>query len=376
MTLLSHWYRIRGRFLAGQDTDLTQKLATVPVEARLVLDTSLDKIKDNVLKHLDIIAQYTGSDIFLLRPREADPDNISASYANGTDQSLEQRLQIAIYGDVESSEHAKMRVLIMIDQIVSRLSELWKTPANVGQLKRQVDLLRLETSLHQVICGRTRKTIRYIESITKTAIYFPPPFPRVYGYIPPGAHRRGEDEVYITGVSQENINQAKKKIHALVINTKCYMKEIMVSPHKIDSILLGRLDKVRKVMEANGSYVLFPQLGSQRGMIRIQGVEILHVERTAREIMALVSSCESRYRLAMLIASRPASSIMRHGGSYSQIHRRPTNAHRRLQTSGSCSLTSVPIQAQISRSKSSASLSTAPMMLSRPPWSSFTRYLS
>jgi len=157
------------------------------------------------------------------------------------------------------------------------------------QLKRTVDVMKLELSLHTIICGRTRKNIRLIESISNTAIYFPPPFPRVYGYTPPGAHRRGEDEVYITGDSQENINQAKKKLHELVMNTKCYVKDVVVSASKIDAILLDRLDKVRKVMETNGSYVLFPQLGSQRGLIRVQGTEILHVERTVREIMALVS---------------------------------------------------------------------------------------
>lgn len=149
--------------------------------------------------------------------------------------------------------------------------------------------MKLELSLHTIICGRTRKNIRLIESASNTAIYFPPPFPRIYGYTPPGAHRRGEDEVYITGENQECINQAKKKLHELVMNTKCYVKDVMVSAHKIDAILLDRLDKVRKVMETNGSYVLFPQLGSQRGLIRVQGTEILHVERTVREIMALVS---------------------------------------------------------------------------------------
>ena len=147
--------------------------------------------------------------------------------------------------------------------------------------------------MHTIICGRTRKNIRLIEAATNTAIYFPPPFPRVYGYTPPGAHRRGEDEVFITGESQDSINVAKKKLHDLVLNTKCYAKNAMISPHKIDSILLDRLDKVRRIMEMNGAYVLFPQLGSQRGMIRIQGPEILHVERTAREIMALVSTCSS-----------------------------------------------------------------------------------
>ena len=150
--------------------------------------------------------------------------------------------------------------------------------------------MKLELSLHTIICGRTRKNIRLIESASNTAIYFPPPFPRIYGYTPPGGHKRGEDEVYITGKSQENIVHAKKKLHELVMNTKCYVKDVMVSANKIDSILLDRLDKVRKVMELNGSYVLFPPLGSQRGIIRVQGTEILHVERTVREIMALVIS--------------------------------------------------------------------------------------
>ena len=148
--------------------------------------------------------------------------------------------------------------------------------------------MKLEHSLHKIVCGRTRKNIRLIEADSNTAIYFPPPFPRVYGYTPPGAHRRGEDEVFITGDSQENINQAKKKLHELVMNTKCYLKEVMLSASKIDSILLDRLDKVRKVMESNGSYVMFPTLGSQRQTVKIQGTEILHVERTVREIMALV----------------------------------------------------------------------------------------
>ena len=95
--------------------------------------------------------------------------------------------------------------------------------------------------------------------------------------------------MFITGENQDCINHAKKKLRELVLNTKCYVKDVMVSAHKIDSIILDRLDKVRKVMETNGSYVLFPQLGSQRGLIRVQGTEILHVERTVREIMALVN---------------------------------------------------------------------------------------
>ena len=156
------------------------------------------------------------------------------------------------------------------------------------QLQRHVDGIKLELSLHNITCGRTRKNVRLVEAISNTAIYFPPPFPRIYGYSPPGAHKRGEDEIYITGENKQCVDMAKKKLRELVLNTKCYVKDVMVSAHKIDSILLDRLEKVRKVMETNGTYVLFPQLGSQRGLIRVQGTEILHVERTVREIMALV----------------------------------------------------------------------------------------
>jgi hypothetical protein len=142
--------------------------------------------------------------------------------------------------------------------------------------------------MHTLVCGRSRKNIKLIESATKTAIYFPPPFPRVFGYNPPGATRRSEDEVFVTGESEERIQQAKQKLRELVMGVKLYVKDVAVNCNKIDNILLDRLDKVRKVMESNGSYVQFPQLGSQRGIIRVQGTEVLHVERTVREIMALV----------------------------------------------------------------------------------------
>ena len=89
------------------------------IDEQFVLDSSLNGIQQRVLAHLDTIATFTGTDIFLLKSRPADQDNLSANYSNGTDQTLEQRLRIAIYGDTESVEHAKMRVLIMIDQIVS-----------------------------------------------------------------------------------------------------------------------------------------------------------------------------------------------------------------------------------------------------------------
>jgi hypothetical protein len=146
----------------------------------------------------------------------------------------------------------------------------------------------LELSLHTVICGRSRKQVKLIESATNTAIYFPPPFPQVYRYCPEGAKRRNPEEIFITGENPQNIAMAKQKIHELALRVRLFVKSVVVSPAKIDSILLSRLDKVRKIMETNGTFILFPQLASQRNLVRIQGVEGLHVERTVREIMGLV----------------------------------------------------------------------------------------
>lgn len=142
--------------------------------------------------------------------------------------------------------------------------------------------------MHTLICGRARKNIKLIESATNTAIYFPPPFPRLYGYTPPGAIRRPEDEIIITGENPDDILQAKRRLHDLVLSTRAFVKEVIVTTSKIDSILLERLDKVRKIIENNGSYILLPPLGFQRGPIRVQGTDVLNVERTVRELMALV----------------------------------------------------------------------------------------
>lgn len=82
--------------------------------------------------------------------------------------------------------------------------------------------MKLELTMHTLICGRGRKNIKMIESATGTAIYFPPPFPRLFGYTPPGAQRRPDDLVYITGETSECILRAKQRLHDLVMSTKVF----------------------------------------------------------------------------------------------------------------------------------------------------------
>ncbi|CAG8961134.1 hypothetical protein HYFRA_00002677 [Hymenoscyphus fraxineus] len=250
------------------DTPLALRCTIVDIDGELVIDSEATALKSHVVDHLDQISAFCGVDIFLLGPKFA---SLSEGLNSNGDAGRDHRWRVAIYGDMESAEHAKTRVLIFIDRLLGRV----------------VDGTMLELSLHTVVCGRSRKNIKIIESATNTAIYFPPPFSQVYRYCPAGAQRRNPEEIFITGDTPQNITAAKQKIHDLVSRTRVFMKDAVVAAAKIDSILLSRLDKVRKIMETNGTFIQFPALASTRNMIRIQGVEGLHVERTVRDIMSL-----------------------------------------------------------------------------------------
>lgn len=84
-----------------------------------MINHDLKGVRKEVLDHIDVVAKWTGTDLFLLNPKSQDPEAPMASYGNGSDPQFDQRLRILIYGDPESAEHAKTRTLIMIDQIVS-----------------------------------------------------------------------------------------------------------------------------------------------------------------------------------------------------------------------------------------------------------------
>lgn len=85
------------------------------IDTGLIMDAERLQIKVAVLNQLDLIAKTTKADIFMLYPKPADIE--SASF-NGNLEGMDNRLRCAIYADMETMEHAKTRVLIMIDQIV------------------------------------------------------------------------------------------------------------------------------------------------------------------------------------------------------------------------------------------------------------------
>ena len=73
----------------------------------------------------------------------------------------------------------------------------------------------VEVSLHSVLCGRSRKNVKQIESATRTAVYLPPPFPRVYGYFPRGCQRRHPDEIFVVGATKADVSKAEQMLNSL-----------------------------------------------------------------------------------------------------------------------------------------------------------------
>jgi hypothetical protein len=88
----------------------------VDIDGDLVIDSKDTALKSHVIEHLDQVAAFCGVDIFLLGPKFT---SVTDGLSGNGDAGRDERWRVAIYGDMESAEHAKTRVLIFIDRLVS-----------------------------------------------------------------------------------------------------------------------------------------------------------------------------------------------------------------------------------------------------------------
>lgn len=86
------------------------------IDGDLVIDSNATALKSHVVEHLDSVANFCGVDIFLLGPKF---NSVTDGLNGNGDAGRDERWRVAIYGDMESAEHAKTRVLIFIDRLVS-----------------------------------------------------------------------------------------------------------------------------------------------------------------------------------------------------------------------------------------------------------------
>jgi len=96
-------------------TPLSLRCTTVVADGHLVANLSEGVLKKSVTDFLDETSAFCGGDIFLLGPKLTP---LTGGLNGDVDLLRDQRWRVAIYGDYLSSEHAKTRVLIHIDQLV------------------------------------------------------------------------------------------------------------------------------------------------------------------------------------------------------------------------------------------------------------------
>jgi hypothetical protein len=149
---------------------------------------------ENIHTQLQNISTYSGAQIFVVKPKESDIADQDHDCMRG------KMVQIKIFGDYESVELAKTRVLLMIEDL----------------LGNKTHEMLLEVSVHSMVAGKGNKNIKAIEKHTNTRIYFPPSFPGIYSYRPPNGRRRHPDQIFISGPDEESLLKADAMLRCFV----------------------------------------------------------------------------------------------------------------------------------------------------------------
>ncbi|ORZ01603.1 hypothetical protein BCR43DRAFT_454235 [Syncephalastrum racemosum] len=226
-------------------------------------------------KHFATIENETQTNISLVLPPAHRSSLIS-----------EHRVSIVITGLPDHAEHARVRILVTLDEIA----------------KLHSDILRVPLKLHNLICGRKRAGLQPIIDETLTSIYFPSPFADLESIMETAAVTDGgatplmeemAPPIYITG-DQVSVSRVKDMLSKLAVQKakSMYHKDAVLHGRKLDWMLLHRRDELRKIMHDNGSFIAFPPLGSVEGgdSVTVYAENRVNAERTLRSLNFLACS--------------------------------------------------------------------------------------
>lgn len=189
---------------------------------------------------------------------------------------LQRMVQLTIVGGQEAIEHAKIAVLVTMDQ-------------SNGLHADKVDI---DFKLHPIIASKKRSVIRTIEEETETNIYLPPPLAGVLGNASPRAASLPDQRnfIHITG-DFFGVQRAKDMLVQVAVqkvNSKSVLsRDAALLPRKLDALVLEKADELRTIMADNGTFIKFPVIGSQASIIQIFGDNRVSIERTIRSVMQL-----------------------------------------------------------------------------------------
>lgn len=192
-----------------------QNRAVIKVVRSDILDSPSSKpsLKPEVRRRLDDIASQTFAHIAVVNSTVALstrslPDGVSNS-AGWSGLETERVCELVITGQGDSVELARVRLLVMLDEMVSFYARIYVDAPNVTTLQSglHADSCEIDQKLHALVAGRKRGVLQSIMEETATNIYMPSPLQGLIGpdfgqptNSPPGSpNKLSPNVIWITG---------------------------------------------------------------------------------------------------------------------------------------------------------------------------------
>ncbi|UZJ54328.1 hypothetical protein CBS101457_003648 [Exobasidium rhododendri] len=185
---------------------------------------------------------------------------------------MERNVEMIISGQLEGAEHARVRVMVMLDELSGLHSEACE----------------IEYKLHNIVGGRKRCVIQTIQEETGTNIYLPSPFSGVLSSTRVATILTRQNTVYLTG-EYFGVQRAREMLFQVSLHKSknIISRDTAVLPRKIDWMLLEKIEELRTFMMDDATFIHLPMLGSQASMVTVYGDNRVSIERTIRSVMQL-----------------------------------------------------------------------------------------
>ncbi|GAA5974761.1 hypothetical protein JCM11641_007256 [Rhodosporidiobolus odoratus] len=238
-----------------------KRKSVVKVPRAEVLDGK-ENVKVEMRRKLDEIASLTKAHLAIVG---------QATASIGFGLETERNVEIVITGPYESVEQARVRLLVLLDELSGLHSEVCE----------------IDFKLHNIISGRKRQVVQTIQEETATNIYFPSPLSGVLGQKNMSLLAK-QNLIFITG-EFFGVQRARDMLFQVSMHkSKCIIsRDTAILPRKLDWMLSDRLEDIKQVMNDNGTFINFPPIGSQASLISVYGDHRVNIERTIRSIMGL-----------------------------------------------------------------------------------------
>ncbi|GAA5915762.1 hypothetical protein JCM6882_003849 [Rhodosporidiobolus microsporus] len=238
-----------------------KRKSIVKVPRAEVLDGK-ENVKVEMRRKLDEIASLTKAHLAIVG---------QATASIGFGLETERNVEIVITGPYESVEQARVRLLVLLDELSGLHSEVCE----------------IDYKLHNIVSGRKRCVVQTIQEETATNIYFPSPLSGVLGQKNMSLLAK-QNLIFITG-EFFGVQRARDMLFQVSMHkSKCIIsRDTAILPRKLDWMLSDRLEDIKQIMNDNGTFINFPPIGSQASLISVYGDHRVNIERTIRSIMGL-----------------------------------------------------------------------------------------